>query len=292
MAKALTTPTAPEAPMSPQISIGERIHGIEDRIEEIESISGMNGISKSRSNSQSEEIQEESEEVAEESQDESVQQRQSTQNQNKTQNLQPKSKSVTNPEMMARDAVANGSGALTKRTTTRGQDEKNADNGNSQSKNQTTITIPPNALLNDDGQSRSERGRAVLNEFNQLDKESQSKSSFTQSSTSSTPKFSHSNNSEYGAAYWLFIVVAVAIMAFFFIRQFANKKTDTPFKPSLATKKAAIDQYNQSKIDSTKIQSQKKSTPTNPPPKIKPVTLKPKSKSEDENKTPHFEVRV
>ena len=320
MAKALTMPTAPEAPMAPQVSIGERIHGIESRIEEIEDISGMNGVSQSRDKSRQSQREESSDnsEGQSEQNEKPAQTSQQKQTTPQTQQRQPSSRNVTTPETMARDAVANGSGALTKRTTTRAKDEGNAntDNTGSQSKNQKTVVIPPNSLLNDDGRTRSEKGRAVLNEFKQLDQEETAQSNLganqSSSSTSSAGLFapSHSSSSEHGAAYWLFTVIAVVILAFVFIRQFMiNRKNskEEPFKPSLnkpqISGKLALDKYNQSKPVSTKP-PEKPSMPAavpslkpvslQQPPKVKPVSLKTKSsvKTEDDNKGSHFEVRV
>ena len=319
MAKALTMPTAPEAPMAPHVSIGDRIHNIENRIEEIEGISGINSGSKSRNSSQNQQRDEEPEEVAEDQEEEQQQQAvQQTQPQrSQPQQRQSSPQNVTTPESMARDAVANGSGALTKRTTTRSKDdaEANPDNTNAPSKNQSTIVIPPDSNLSDNGQSSFERGRAVLNEFKQLDQEEAAKSGSDkgQSTTSTPGLFAPSNNSDsqHGAAYWLFTVVAVVILAFVFIRQFMiNKKSSSeePFKPSLAKPKisnqAAIDKYNQSKPAplkkpakaSTPIPTPKKINPisTQPTAKVKPVSLKSKSsaKTEDDNKGKNFEVRV
>ena len=317
MAKALTMPTAPEAPIAPQVSIGERIHGIENRIQEIEDISGMNGVSKSRNNNR----QSQSEE-AEESQDEQVQSdqpaRSQIQNQSQ-QKAQPSSRKVETPETMARDAVANGSGALTKRTTQRGNDERSQDNdgGGSQARNQSTVVIPPNSsALNDNGQTNFERGRAVLNEFKQLDQEEgkiSQNSTDTSSSTSTPGIFAPSygsNSSGHGAAYWLFTVVAVVIMAFFFIRQFLvnkNSKSDVPpltkstldipdiNAPLSSTmpKESAVNQYKQSNSLKTKpIQNTIAKPIVKPVAKpVKPLKLEPK-KTEDESRGKHFEVRV
>lgn len=315
MAKALTMPTAPEAPIAPQVSIGERIHNIENRIEEIESISGMSGNSKSndrtsdrQSSRQAQEEEEEAQDEQEESESQAAQQPQRQQPTPQVQQNQPRN--VTTPETMARDAVANGSGALTKRTTKRGGDDNDAKSGNegTQSKNQSTVVIPPNSsALNDNGQTRFERGRAVLNEFKQLDQEEGKTAQSTDKviSSTSTPGIfapTHNSNSGHGAAYWLFTVIAVVILAFVFIRQFlVNKNASSKVPPltkstldipdiskplsSVVTRQSAASQYNQSKnVKPTPIKT----------PVVKPVTLKTKTptKTEDDNKGTHFEVRV
>ena len=311
MAKSLTMPTAPEAPIAPQISIGDRIHGIENRIEEIEGISGMNGTSNTRKTDQQRHQTEEADNSQEE-QAQPSQQSQSRQTQQtpQTQQRQPASRNVTTPETMARDAVANGSGALTKRTTRRdGDNEAQGDNGGtSQPKNQTTVVIPPNSVLNDNGQTDFERGRAVLNEFKKLDQEEAARQSSigtdTSSSTSSPGLFTPSYGSDsHGAAYWLFTLIAVGVLAFVFVKQFLvgkNSSSSTPpltksmldipdiSQPPQAVRQSALNQYKQSKP-----------TPPKPSPSIKPPitkpavkTTKPPAKTEDDNKGKHFEVRV
>ena len=314
MAKALTMPTAPEAPMAPQVSIGDRIHSIENRIEEIEGISGMNGVSKSRNASNHQSQQEETYDESEEEQEEEQPTQQSIQKQptQQAQQRQPASRNVTTPENMARDAVANGSGALTKRTTTRAKDEADSDSGDSgtQHKNQTTVVIPPNSMLNDDGQTSFERGRAVLNEFKELDKEAQSSSANTQSSTSTPVSLtsSYGAHSEHGLVYWLFTFIAVGILAFVVVKKFFMNEKNSPNDVSnnIAaaiselnssafnkpyTTESAINQYKQNKPTQTKP----KPAPSTPmPTTVKPVTLKTKpiEKTEDEKKGKHFEVRV
>ena len=313
MAKSLTMPTAPEAPIAPQISIGDRIHGIESRIEEIEGISGINGNTKSRSNSrQSQQADaDNSQEEQEESQTQASQQSQPRQTQSapQTQQRQPSARKVETPETMARDAVANGSGALTKRTTRRGDEgEAQGDNGNtSQPRNQTTVVIPPNSALNDNGQTDFERGRAVLNEFKRLDQEEAAKQSSIGaniSASTSTPGLfapSYGSNS-HGVAYWLFTLIAVGVLAFVFVKQFLvnkNSTSGTPpltksmldipdiSQPSSVARQSALNQYKQAKT------SPKPAPPK--PPIIKPVTLKTAkstNKTEDDKKGSHFEVRI
>ena len=325
MAKALTMPTAPEAPIAPQISIGDRIHGIEDRIEEIESISGMSN-SKSRDKSTRQPAQKSQQEESQEDQEEEQSQNQAqTRQQTRPQQTQPapqtqQRQTSPTPETMARDAVANGSGALTKRTTSRKSDDNDskANDSTTPSKNQSTVVIPPNtsAILNDNGQTKFERGRAVLNEFKQLDQEEGATSKSADNTTSSTstpgifaPSYG-SNSSGHGAVYWLFTVVAVVIMAFVFIRQFlVNKDSKTPplTKSTLdipdinepigasIPKEAAVKQYKQSSVQT------KNPAPTPKPKPIvktitkpKPLKLESKNniKTEDDNKGTRFEVRV
>ena len=317
MAKALTMPTAPEAPIAPQVSIGERIHGIENRIQEIEDISGMNGVSKSRNNNR----QSQSEEV-EESQEEQVQSDQAARSQKQNQSqqrAQPSSRKVETPETMARDAVANGSGALTKRTTQRKNEEQQGNDPSSSqaspARNQSTVVIPPaSALSNDDGRTSFEKGRAVLDEFKQLDREEAAKqsSSGLTSSTESPGIFAPTHNigSQHGIGYWLFTLIAIGVLAFVFVKHFLigkNSKQSAELREaiestnSLAMKQTAIKEYSQSSKQSVKPAPPKPATTSNiprakpsisstPPQKI--VTLKSQPQKEDEKKGKHFEVRV
>ena len=314
-------PTAPEAPIAPQISIGDRIHGIENRIEEIEGISGMTGVSKSRSTSRQSQQGDIEDSQQEEEQTQSSQQTQSRQSTPQPQQRQPSSRNVTTPETMARDAVANGSGALTKRTTRRGDDNEaqGDDSSTSQPKNQTTVVIPPNSALNDNGQTDFERGRAVLNEFKRLDQEEAAKQSSivtdTSSSTSSPGLFAPSYGSNsHGVGYWLFTLIAVGVLAFVFVKQFLVNKdssSGTPpltksmldipdiSQPSAAVRQSALNQYKQAKPapppKPAKPAPPKSTASIKPLPIAKPVTLKTTkstTKTEDDKKGSHFEVRV
>ena len=338
MAKELTTPTPPTAPTPPNISIGDRIHGIENRIQEIEGIGKAHQKTNSDSDRQTSKSTRQSrdEEQNEQSDNEQAESTPRT-TQQPAQRNQPTSRTVTTPESMARDAVANGSGALTKRTTTRKSDEEtaDADKGESHPKNQSTIIIPSDAdrILNDTGQTSFERGRAVLNEFKQLDEESNKSSSNaavnqTKSSTSSPSLFSSSyaGQSQHGAFYWIFTIVAIGVLAFVIVKQFLVKdKGEKPklsksdlylSQPEIESKPAAASTTPQPPMKSSlaalsKLKTQSPLSKTAPikttPPPQKPLTLpkmavtqkpvstkntSPKPKTEDENKGKHFEVRV
>ena len=310
MAKELTLPTPPAAPTTPRVGINERIQGIENRIQEIEGIGNTHQKTNANQNSRPQYADEEqSEESNEEEQAQTAQTQQKSsrpQNQTQTQQRQPSSRTVTTPEDMARDAVANGSGALTKRTTTRKSDENPADTDRGTSaKNPTTIVIPPDSSLNDNGQTKFERGRAVIKEFQQLDKENSSKSQNTQTSTSTPSLFKPSNvdSSQHGIIYWLFTFVAVGILAFVFINQFLLKKSKKPLSKSdinqslndianSATPKPQVNPSIKTVMPKPAVKSTvvaKESIKIQP---VKPVVKKSKPKTEDDNKGKHFEVRV
>ena len=168
-------------------------------------------------------------------------------------------------EDMARDAVANGSGSLTKRTVDKGDNENPPDN-------QTVTVIPPDAQLVKDTQSDYDRGQDVLREFQELDaREAQSTYNFPaqtsqEQSQPSTPKFTHQEGN--GAVFWIFTIIFVAVATFFIVKKFLL--TD---KPAL-TKSQLFD-------------DDKKATTDKPPPP-KPVHLPKK----DDDKGKRFEVRI
>ena len=168
-------------------------------------------------------------------------------------------------EDMARDAVANGSGSLTKRTVDKGDNENPP-------ANQTVTVIPPDAPLVNDSQSDYDRGQGVLREFQELDAhEAQSTYNFPaqtsqEQSQPSTPKFTHQEGN--GAVFWIFTIIFVAVATFFIVKKFLL--TD---KPAL-TKSQLFD-------------DDKKATTDKPPPP-KPVHLPKK----DDDKGKRFEVRI
>lgn len=183
---------------------------------------------------------------------------------------------VDDPESMARDAVAHGSGALTKRTVERDDDNQ------SPPPNQTVTIIPPDAPLISDSQSDYDRGKDVLREFRDLDaRESQATyNTPAQTSTSteqSTPHIVKLNYQEgHSGFYWIFTIVFVAVGAFVVAKNFLF--TD---KPTLTKSQLFEESTNKLKATADKIK------PVKPPPK----PSSPPNKKED-NKGKHFEVRV
>ena len=181
-----------------------------------------------------------------------------------------KEKSVETPETMARDAVAHGSGALTKRTVDR-------DDNENPPANQTVTVIPPDAPLVEDTQSDYDRGQDVLREFRDLDaRQSQSTySSPAQTSTeqprTSTPHLTHQEG--HGAVFWIFTIIFVAVATFIIAKKFLFTE-----KPAL-TKSQLFD-------DETKT-----TTDNPPPPKPAVKSARPPEKKSEE-KRPRFEVRI
>ena len=163
-------------------------------------------------------------------------------------------------ENMARDAVANGSGALTKRTVDKG------DNQNPPANQKVTI-IPPDAPLVKDTQSDYDRGQDVLREFQEMDaRPAQRTENFSYQTETDQPQAVRINHNEgNGAVFWIFTIIFVAVVTFFIAKKFLL--TD---KPQL-TKSQLFD-------------DKKTTTDKPPPPKPKPPKKDSKGK--------RFEVRI
>ncbi len=168
-------------------------------------------------------------------------------------------------ENMAKDAVAHGSGALTKKTVDRGD----------QTPRQSSLT--PAQV--EDTQSDYDRGQDVLREFQAMDaRESQSARNFSYETEQPqiTPKINHDEG--HGGAFWIFTIIFVAVATFFIAKKFLF--TD---KPQL-TKSQLFEDEKKTTTDKKVVK---------PPPKTKTVE-KPSRASvkKDDNKGKHFEVRV
>ena len=180
---------------------------------------------------------------------------------------------IETPETMARDAVANGAGSLTKRTVERDDDNQ--------------IAAPPTRQENPlpaqvaDTQSDYDRGQDVLREFREMDaREAQSAynppaQTATEQPRQVTPKLNY--HEEHGGLFWIFTIIFVAIAAVVVVKKFLfTGKTEFTksqlFEDSTDRLKAVEDKVK----------------PVTPPPK--PVKIPPKK--DDDNKGKHFEVRV
>lgn len=193
---------------------------------------------------------------------------------------------VTTPETLARDAVANGAGALTKKTVTKPQQENSAPQTNSANQNAVPIPQTSSSSLSD-----AERGKAVLREFQEEDRQLAGEENNLQTSTE-TPKTFHLNQQgQQGGLYWFVILVFAAVAGFIFVQKFLV--TD---KPKLKKSDLFEDTGDRLKKVSEKISSsvEKKSPHLKPtysaPPKVsKPAKVQ---KKDDDDKGKHFEVRV
>ena len=174
---------------------------------------------------------------------------------------------------MARDAVANGSGALTKRTVDRGDDNQPAAPAN-----QTVTVIPPDAPIISDEQSDYDRGKDVLREFREMDaREAQSAYNPPAQTSTEQPHIVKLNYHEgHGGVFWIFTIIFVAIAAFIVVKNFLF--TD---KPALTKSQLFEDSTDKLKAATDKVK------PVTPPqPKLA------RSPKKDDDKGKHFEVRV
>lgn len=189
------------------------------------------------------------------------------------QQSEPIKRQVTTPETMARDAVANGAGALTKRTVTRPEEQEQ------QQPTPKIIQIPStndNLSLSD-----AERGKAVLREFQEEDRqisESKTDKVRTSSETQSTFKNNFTQTEGYGGLFWLITLILTGIISFVIVKKYLLKD-----KPKLKTTDLFADSTQKLKSATKKITSAK-TTPI-----VKPARL---PKKEDDDKGKHFEVRV
>lgn len=197
----------------------------------------------------------------------------------------------TNPEDMAREAVANGSGPLTKREVTRADD-----NPPSNRTNQTPlVTMPTNTPSTSD---RYERGQAVLREFQDEDDNAENFSSTVTPSNFHNP----ANEQGHGGFFWIvtliFVVAATFVVAkkFLFRSKPALKKSDIKadlFKNSSEKLKSATEKFSKPAKPPAPV---KKSAPVEPPKpadkKIPPIKSARLPKKDDDDKGKHFEVRI
>ena len=233
----------------------------------------------------------------------------------------PTPRQEVTPEDMAREAVANGSGALTKNTVTRAEDNAadSAQATNSQSVPAESIPVmqmPPSNESSD----RYERGQAVLREFRDEDRRLAESSNEPSTSTAAPATLqSHSNYEEsHGGFFWIFTLIFVVLATFFVAKKFlftakpALRKSDlfegtdenlktTAEKFSNAAKTSDFAKtFNAAKnsAPADKTKSAKKSAPVKnskpadadkKTPPVKPVTI---PKKDDDGKGKHFEIRV
>ena len=185
-------------------------------------------------------------------------------------NIPAEKQEVTN-EDMARDAVANGAGTLTKRTvTTRADDEPPPQ------QNATPIqNVAPVAPVENISSDRYERGQAVLQEFRDED-------SRVIEQPAPTPTPSHQAES-HGGIFWIATLIFVIAATFIVARKFLFRR-----KPKL--RKSDLFESSSEKLKSmSKSAATKTSTPIEKKPTVKPARL---PKKDDDDKVKHFEVRI
>lgn len=191
---------------------------------------------------------------------------------------QKPTRQVTTPEDMARDAVAHGSGALTKKKITRANDDSTNNSAKNNSNTNSTVTAPlPVVPSNSDSY---ERGQAVLREFREEDNNLAENSA----STSTPTNFQNQTDSEgYGEIFWIVTLIFVVTATFFVAKKFLFKR-----KPKL--KKSDLFINSSDKLKST---AEKFSKPVKTVEKKSP-TVKPARppKKDDDDKGKHFEIRI
>ena len=159
---------------------------------------------------------------------------------------------VTTPEDMARDAVANGSGPLVKKTITRP--------GSAADTETPAVNVPV-------ATEKSNRGKEILREFQMEDRELNQ----IQKSTETPRIVNNHQNESYSGIYWAVMLVLVAVLSVVFVRKVLVKK-NPPLKKS--------DLFEDS-TERLKAVSEKVSAPIKKPP--------PKN---DDDKGKHFEIRI
>ena len=174
------------------------------------------------------------------------------------------------PEAQAKDAVANGSGPLTKRTVER-PDEPQAPAPAARRETESPVA---------DTQSDYDRGQDVLREFKEMDAR-ESQSTYNPSAPASTeqrqPVVAKINYHEgHGGFFWIFTIIFVAVAAVVVVKKFLFTG-----KPTLTTSQLFADSTSRLKAVEEKVK----------PPPPKPAKLPPK-KTDDDKKGKHFEVRV
>lgn len=247
---ALKNPTPPTPPTPPTIDKGDGAnnHAVIDAKQ-------LLGIRKENSDADEENISEPVEENSEEVE-------------------QIGNRQVTTPETMARDAVANGAGSLTKKTVETPQ-ENNSPNNQQTNQNSQQNSSPPSLNF---AVGEEDRGKAALREFQSEDKISKNEN---QTLTESPQPVKLNLEEGHGGFYWVITLIFALVLGIFFVRKmlFAGK-------PKL--KKSDLFEGTSEKLKQTKEKIVK---PTYTPPKpVKPVKLPPKKDDDDKGK--HFEIRV
>lgn len=197
------------------------------------------------------------------------------------QNQQP-NRTVTTPETLARDAVANGAGPLTKRTVTGPEQGQQTGNRTPQV---TRIPAGTETMTDRDG-------REILREFQREDGET-GQNLQTQNQQ---PAFLKNFNQEgHGGIFWVLTLLFAAVLSFVFVQKFLLKKNPA-LKASDLFADAGTRLKNTEKKFAAPIEKPapaKKYSPrveTKKPVRPAPVAKSPAKPDDDKGK--HFEVRI
>ncbi len=241
---ALKNPTPPTPPTPPTIDKGDGAnnHAVIDAKQ-------LLGIRKENSDADEENFSEPVEENSEEVE-------------------QVGNRQVTTPETMARDAVANGAGSLTKKTVETPQEN------NSRPEQVQQVQPGINFAVGEE-----DRGKAALREFQSEDRQNDAEKNQTLTESPQPVKLNLEEG--HGGFYWAITLIFALVLGIFFV-----KKMLFAGKPKL--KKSDLFEGTSEKLKQTKEKIVK---PTYTPPKpVKSVKLPPKKDDDDKGK--HFEIRV
>ena len=161
------------------------------------------------------------------------------------------------PEQMARDAVANGAGALTKKTVTRPEAENNSEVPTAPS----TQNVPLANISNDN----PNRGKEILREFQNEERQ-------TFQSVETPRNFNRHQSENYSGIYWALMIILAGILSFVFVNKFLLKKN-----PKLKKSELFDDSSKKLKNISEKVSAPIKKSPP---------------KKDDDDKGKRFEVRI
>lgn len=221
----------------------------------------------------------------------------------------------TTPEDMARDAVANGAGALTRRTVTRPDDAKNsaeerqlpandgkkiADEPNQGQSAISNVVTPIPAQTSAD---RYQRGQEALRSFEEEDRRLAADEKENSALTSTPAMASRSHYEEsHGGIFWIVTLMFVVVATFFVAKKFLFRKNPALKKSDLFTSsrenlKSTAENFSkastsaETKKSSPKPSESVKPTKNNPPPvnNTPPKNARAPKKDDD---VKHFEVRV
>ena len=196
----------------------------------------------------------------------------------------PVQREETTPEDMARDAVANGAGALTKNTVTRAEDKPTDMPSQVQAPAQNVVPVAPPASTS----NNYERGQSVLREFEEIDRSSAGNSAVMSTPAPSTFRNNSAYEESHGGIFWIVTLIIVVAAAFVVAKKFLFTS-----KPALKKSDLFVNSSEQLKSTAEKFSSTKTETVKPPPveksPPVKPVTL---PRKDDDGKGKRFEVRV
>ena len=194
----------------------------------------------------------------------------------------PVTRKVDDPESMARDAVAQGSGALTKQTVER--------------PDETPPQQQPAQV--EDTQSDYDRGQDVLRHFREEDarqQQQQTSQDFQPQTVTEQPRtFKPTINYHegHGAPFWLGTIIFVAVAGVVVVKKFLF--TD---KPALTKSELFADSTERLEGVRGRVSgvSEKPSSPVTKPatkPVTKPATKVARPSKDDDDKGKHFEIRI